>query len=160
MYYKIKLYKQIYTDLSIQVYKIDFPLLFFSSPSDSLPTSQPQYEVITTTVTAKETAGQYHGSDEPVRTSRTDEVFSTNAQLSQGNTITFSLGELWLFKTAFLAVTTNAAVPVKKTTGQHQDSGSPNTYSQHSSTSHSRRTSGMNLVKRQQKKLCRQVALS
>lgn len=69
---KIGLSRSIYTDLE------NIFLL-----SDSLPTS-PQHEVITTAVAAKETAGQYHGSDEPVRTSCTDQVFSTNALLSEG----------------------------------------------------------------------------
>ena len=71
---------------------IDFSICLVSGTlSQDQPASS---EVITTAVTAKETAEQHHGSDEPVGTSCTDQVFSTNALLSQGNTITFSLGKI------------------------------------------------------------------
>ena len=65
---------------------IDFSICLISGTlSQDQPASS---EVTAIAVTEKETAGQYHGSDEPVRTSRTDEVFSTDTLLSQGNTIT------------------------------------------------------------------------
>ena len=59
--------------------------------SGTLSQDQPaSSEVTAVAVAAKEIAGQHHGSAELVRTSRTDQVFSTDSLLSRGNTKTLT----------------------------------------------------------------------
>ena len=108
------------------------------------------HEIAATAVTAKVTGEQNQGSEEPVRTSHTDQVLNTNSVLEPGSKIMQCyLGEiLWFASKArlltifFFTATTNTTVITRETVRQQQDSSSLVSHSQHSSTSHSGMASG------------------